>query len=329
MRLSAKEKRSGMGLFSLLSVIVGFSLALGSTLAFGAPGNGHGKLRDQIKVSDARGKKRGKMGKRIKKLAESDGTEMVDVIVRYKDKPGKAEKTRTAKLGAKNKRTYKKLKMRSLRVPAHKLEELANAEDVDYVTMDTPVTSLSRSAKKTARLPEQATANGLYDGSGVTVAVLDSGVANHADMNVQVSMDCTQPSAAGSQTLRDEFNSTSYNNSDGSMDWSGKSWIETGDNNSPSGGDIAVEVDYCPSSSSRCIEFDSDSGALNDTIEREMDLSGATSATLSFDYRLDYSGAEYVLEVSTDGGASWLSSPLAVYNTPAQVFGESIDLIII
>ena len=99
--------------------------------------------------------------------------------------------------------------------------------------------------------------------------------------------------------------------------------METSDNGSPSGGDITVEYDYCPKSSSRCIEFDADSG-LNASIEREADLSGADSATLEFDYRLDEDEAEYKLEISGNGGASWTT--LAVYDDEEVVFGESFDI---
>jgi serine protease AprX len=129
-------------------------------------------------------------------------------------------------------------------------------------------------------------------------------------------------STGGTQKVRDELNTTAYGNNDGSVNWS-TAWIETGDNGSPSGGDITVEVDNCPISSSRCIEFDADSG-VNDAIQRGADLSSATSATLTFDYRLDDTGAAYVLEVSTNGGGTWTT--LKTYTSVANVLGETVNL---
>ncbi len=110
------------------------------------------------------------------------------------------------------------------------------------------------------------------------------------------------PAGAPVNSVRDEFNSTSYSNNDGTDIWT-SSWIETGDGGSPSGGDITVEYDWCPESSSRCIEFDGDAG-LNASVERQADLNGKAYAVLTFDYRLD-NLAEYVLEVSSNGGSSW------------------------
>jgi len=75
-------------------------------------------------------------------------------------------------------------------------------------------------------------------------------------------------------TVRDEFNSVSYEHNDGMTNWN-TNWVETGDDGSPSGGDITVEVDDCLDSSSQCVEFDGDAdqGA---TLERGVDLGWAT-----------------------------------------------------
>jgi hypothetical protein len=107
----------------------------------------------------------------------------------------------------------------------------------------------------------------------------------------------------GSEAARDEFNLVSYSGDDGTGRWK-TDWIESGDDGTPTWGSITVEVDNCPDPGSRCIEFDGDA-YYNASIQRGIDLDGTSSATLSFDYRLDDGGATYVWEVSTDGGYTW------------------------
>ena len=109
----------------------------------------------------------------------------------------------------------------------------------------------------------------------------------------------------GMAYVRDEFNATSYSNNDGTAKWT-TDWQETGDSYGAGGGNITIEVDYCPDRYSRCIEFDARAWSYP-SIERELDLSGTSSVTLTFDYRLDDYGAAYALEVSPDGGVSWVT----------------------
>ncbi|WP_420601220.1 beta strand repeat-containing protein [Flagellimonas sp.] len=98
------------------------------------------------------------------------------------------------------------------------------------------------------------------------------------------------------QTFRDEFNAVSYTNTDGTQDWSGNAWAESGDDNSPSGGYIYItsnqlRMDYI----------------WSETISRTADLTGATAATLSFDYTTNSLGAQRQLGIllSNNGGASY------------------------
>ncbi|MCP4305940.1 MAG: S8 family peptidase, partial [bacterium] len=110
-------------------------------------------------------------------------------IVVYKSKPGNSEKNRVEALGGEIKRSYGKLKMRTMSVPAKRLKSLAKHPKIEYIVLDEPVSALSMAARKTANLPEQAVANGLYDGSSATVAVLDSGVGDHPDIIVSARID--------------------------------------------------------------------------------------------------------------------------------------------
>ena len=47
---------------------------------------------------------------------------------------------------------------------------------------------------------------------------------------------------SGTETVRDEFNTLSYSNNDGTQSWAGD-WLETGDDGSASGGKIKIEND--------------------------------------------------------------------------------------
>jgi len=98
-------------------------------------------------------------------------------------------------------------------------------------------------------------------------------------------------------TFRDEFSSDSYGRNDGTASWTGN-WTEVGDNGSSSNGDIEIAGNR--------LQFEGDADN-NTSIYREADLSGYTSATLSFDYSESGWDSHDTLEVrvSANGGADW------------------------
>jgi hypothetical protein len=112
----------------------------------------------------------------------------------------------------------------------------------------------------------------------------------------------------------DKFSSVSYGGSDGSLHWS-KPWQEVGPerDDDPSSRPVRVaEQDGC--ASGRCLIIDSDplltvgQGAF-----RLADLSGFEAAKLSYavgfdgdDDLLEEATAELVVEVTTDGGTTWV-----------------------
>ena len=100
-------------------------------------------------------------------------------------------------------------------------------------------------------------------------------------------------------TVRDEFSIISYTNNDGTANWT-TDWLEITEVDGASAGDIQIINDQ---GSNRLRISGSNKG-----VQREVNLSGATVATLTFDYRSESldRGNEYVnLEISSDGGASW------------------------
>jgi len=107
--------------------------------------------------------------------------------------------------------------------------------------------------------------------------------------------------------VRDEFTAISYAGNNGTLDWTGP-WVEAGETTSPTGGNIRVVASsYCQSAN--CLRIGGDEVSINgQSVSREANLLGATSASLTFSYRrrdLDGSGGSVALQVSGDGGASW------------------------
>ena len=96
-------------------------------------------------------------------------------------------------------------------------------------------------------------------------------------------------------TVRDEFEVRSYDNNDGTHDWT-TAWIEINDDGRPDKGKIRIKDDQL---------------RLKDKkrgIKRSADLSGATLAVLSFDFRREKmnKAKHYVaIQVSLDDGATW------------------------
>ena len=281
--------------------------------------------------------------------------EKIDVIIGYKARLDRSQSDNVRRNGGKIKREFGKLRMRSASLPPRAIERLKRSRRVAFVVPDERIESFSASARATANVPYQATWNTLTTRTQlesqkkmastkqVGVAVIDSGVGRHGDLYVAQRIDCYNGAVPGLSTspcvtdvddgatgvYLDNFDVTAFNNSDGSIKWGLTPWVEFGDNNSPSGGSVSVEIDNCPDPASRCIEFDG-RGGVGDAVQRPVDLSKANSAILTFDYRI-YSVRDhvsYTLDVSTDGGNNW--SSLATYSAQngdnLLVFGETIDL---
>ena len=101
-------------------------------------------------------------------------------------------------------------------------------------------------------------------------------------------------SSLSTVTYRDEFLTISYANNNGSALWA-SDWLEIVETDGAGAGDIQISSGQIQISGS------------NKGVQRAVDLSGATTATLTLDHRrVSLEGGEYVnLEISSDGGASW------------------------
>ncbi len=102
-------------------------------------------------------------------------------------------------------------------------------------------------------------------------------------------------------TYRDEFNLTDFAGSDGTINWGSVPWTEVGESDGETSGDIRITND---TSNYQLRTRDNQNGG--EGVEREADLSGATTATLSYEYRrdgLDNSNDYTAVSVSSNGAA--------------------------
>ena len=112
-------------------------------------------------------------------------------------------------------------------------------------------------------------------------------------------------------TVGDNFDSVSYDNNDGTVSWN-NDWQEIGESDGANDGNVTIYTSSKYGDESVLSIYREDMG-----VWREANLSGATSATLSFDwamYKVD-SEDTFSLEISTDGGNNWnlidtISGPL-------------------
>ncbi len=103
-------------------------------------------------------------------------------------------------------------------------------------------------------------------------------------------------------TYLDTFSAVSYVNNDGTLTWTGN-WIETGDDGNPAGGSIQAT-----GTALQLIGNGSGGTLGGPSIEREADLSTATSAILTFDYweTGNWEGNDDIdVYASNDGGTTW------------------------
>ncbi len=116
--------------------------------------------------------------------------------------------------------------------------------------------------------------------------------------------------------VRDSFHTGGFAGNVGTHSWTG-SWHELGESDGPGWGNVRVVYTDFGWDLTHCLAINGVGGA---GAYREVDLSDAISATLSFDYKRSFVGSSALLvQVSADGGASWttLDSITASKSMPA------------
>ena len=130
-----------------------------------------------------KGNKEHRRSARARDLAKGRGATKVDVLVRFRRVPDAVENSLVQGLGGHARRPLKaSSRWRSLRVPADRIATLADNPAVDYVGIDEPVTTAMDIAREASNEPVSPAPESALKGAGVTIAVVDSGVALHPDI---------------------------------------------------------------------------------------------------------------------------------------------------
>ena len=155
-------------------------------------------------------------------------------------------------------------------------------------------------------------------GKSTQFSSTDAGLpANRPKLTISYSCECGQVCAAAGPTcdgtFRDEFDSRDFLGSNGTLDWSANPWLEVGESDGATNGDIQIRNDV---SDYQLQTKDNNNGG--EGVEREVDLTGAATATLEYEYRrqsLDDSDDFTTVEISANGAAGpW--AELARYQGP-------------
>jgi serine protease AprX len=133
---------------------------------------------------------------------------MVTVIVQYRQMPTDSS-LRTMQLGgAAIKSKLHTIRGVTMRVPVSMLANLAKDPNVAYITPDRPVSLTGNEDYTTAVEEDVAAAQFALDGTGVGVAIIDSGVADHGDLHNATGSSrvvYSQSFVAGDTTTPDKF----------------------------------------------------------------------------------------------------------------------------
>ena len=151
--------------------ILALVISILTPAANAAPGNGNG----------GQGSSKSKMSRQVKELAHKGGNELVDVLITFKQHPGRSDEAHTKGQGAKVKRGFSIFPVQLVSIKANRLEGLSHNPNIEIINLDAPVSSSSVSAQKTANFKEEKIDPSITSW-GIGVAVLDSGVGNHVDL---------------------------------------------------------------------------------------------------------------------------------------------------
>jgi serine protease AprX len=125
-----------------------------------------------------------KLSEKVRRQARENNATKIDVLVRFRREPGLYEWSVIRSLGGQVRRQHRS-RWLSVRVPARNVESLADYGVVEFVASDVPVSVSMDVARGAAGMPLSLPESDLK-GAGVTVAVVDSGVAPHPEIQTLV-----------------------------------------------------------------------------------------------------------------------------------------------
>ena len=178
---------------------------------------------------------------------------------------------------------------------------------------------------------------GLSDGNDVPVYFIESNLSEYGvcsflgDLNGDQDVDLTDYAIFASywqklyedtlETVRDEFNAISFSGNDGTQYFS-YDWQEIGESDGPSKGRVVV----APAGESNALWLGRKKE--NHGASREVDLSGSTFATLTFDWQRGglYSGNDTTVDISNDGGDTWTTLLNIPDGDETSLHSESFDI---
>jgi len=139
-------------------------------------------------VAGASTPKRGhtKLSARARQEATARGAAGVDVIVRFRRVPGDSERAAVRQLGGRVRHEHRRSRWLSLRLPGRAVTALADNPNVEFVAFDAPVFAAMDVALEAVDYPPATQPESSLTGSGVTIAMLDSGVASNPDIQTLV-----------------------------------------------------------------------------------------------------------------------------------------------
>ncbi|HEV8597673.1 MAG TPA: S8 family peptidase [Candidatus Dormibacteraeota bacterium] len=190
-------------------------LAWGLVLALASVSASAGKV-DKLHP----GKLSEKVRERIKKAKR---TAKVDVVVRFRRTPATEESMLIQGLGGSVRRpTSAASRWMSIRIPAQYAEDLAESNLVDFVASDEPVHATMDVARQTSSEPPVSAPESAFKGAGVTIAMVDSGVALHPDIQTLIAAVDLTPSPIQSYcTLLDDGSNAQQTSPANSVDPNG------------------------------------------------------------------------------------------------------------
>src|SRR5437899_292144 len=127
----------------------------------------------------------GKISQHLRDEAKNKGKGKLDVLVRFRQEPGASERLLVQALGGEVVRKHKS-RWSTVRLPGRAVEALAALEAIEYVATDAQTSASGDVSREVADPAPFDQPESALKGAGVTVAMLDSGVAAHPEIQTLV-----------------------------------------------------------------------------------------------------------------------------------------------